>query len=1100
VENAFVKSEKFLFKPCVILNPDNTPKEPHMPATTTVSPPEKGQMVRVRGGIYLVTDIQGQSKQLETSGKIVTASHMVRLSSLMNDALGEELSVLWELEPGARVFEDVALPEGKGFDPPQQMAAFLNAVRWGAASNAEYAYIQAPFRCGVAREEYQLDPLVRAVEMPRANLLIADDVGLGKTIEAGLVMQELIFRHRVHSILIVCPAALQIQWREQMREKFGLEFMIVDSERVRTLRRERGVRSNPWTHFPRLITSIDYLKREKSLKALRDLLPASEEAAWPRSLDMLVLDEAHIAAPSGNGKYAIDTQRTKAIRLLAPHAEHKLFLTATPHNGYLESFTALLELLDNQRFTRGLKPRPEQLDAIMVRRLKSEMTGWDGKPLFPVRRLKEIPVNFSDEEKQIHQALRRYGELRKKQAHNTGGYLVEFVIKLLKKRLFSSPLAFLKTLETHIATLQRQKVKQQMAPSAQSLQLCFEEVEAGDFASDHEYEQQLHESLEMAASLFEALTPEELTLLEQMKNWAETAASKGDHKLKELIAWLKREIAPEGQWSDQRVILFTEYRDTLYWLQDMLKQHKLLSKDRVLVLEGGMDPAEREAIKAAFQASPADSAVRILLATDAASEGIDLQNHCHRLIHYEIPWNPNRLEQRNGRIDRHGQRFDPQIWHFVSADYLKQTYTETPPGTLAGDLEFLMRAARKVDQIRVDLGKVGPVIAAQVEKAMLGSQISLNTLGAEQSAQRARKSLSFERDLRKRLHTLSENLQSSARSLQITPKHIQEVVECGLALAGQPPLRPAQMKGIWPESQGRFEKCPIFKMPALSHQWAVCSEGLRHPHTGHERPITFDSDLVKGRDDIVLVHLNHRLVQMCLRLLRAEVWSQDPKLHRMSVQLVPDHIIDSPAVLSFARLVVVGGQSELLHEELIMAGGTLREGRFKQMENEELKHKLLNTAWSEQPSPEMMARLLAAWPQFREQVGKALNTRLRQRSEPVLKKILQRCDKEVENLSQIMDELAQNIQTQLQKGNQELVEVGSGETLPIEALLKELNQDEMRQFRRDQDNLSYRLQQIPAEKARECAAIRQRYSQPQTRLFPVGVTWYVPASLASGRA
>lgn len=521
-----------------------------MPATLTASLPQKGQMVQVRGGIYLVTEVLAQTRILESSGRIVPTSHLVHLSSLMNDALGESLSVLWEHEPGARVFESLALPEGKGFDPPEQMAAFLNAVRWGAASNAEVAYIQAPFRCGVAREEYQLDPLVRAVEMPRANLLIADDVGLGKTIEAGLVMQELIFRHRAHTILIVCPAALQIQWREQMRDKFGLEFVIIDSERVRSLRRERGVRSNPWTHFPRLITSIDYLKREKSLRALRDLLPSSEEAAWPRNIDLLVVDEAHIVAPSGSGKYALDSKRTQAIRLIAPHAEHKLFLTATPHNGYLESFTALLELLDNQRFTRGLKPRPEQLEAIMVRRLKSEMTGWDGKPLFPVRRLKEIAVTFTDEEKAIHQALRKYGELRKKQNGQPGNYLVDFVLKLLKKRLFSSPLAFLKTLETHIATLQRQTFQAEQRASDTALRLNFESLEENDFADEHEYESQVIESLELAATRFEALSPEEQALLAQMRDWAETATSKGDSKLHELIRWLNTEIAPEGRWSD----------------------------------------------------------------------------------------------------------------------------------------------------------------------------------------------------------------------------------------------------------------------------------------------------------------------------------------------------------------------------------------------------------------------------------------------------------------------------------------------------------------------------------------------------------------------
>lgn len=147
--------------------------------------------------------------------------------------------------------------------------------------------------------EYQLDPLVRAIQMPRVNLLIADDVGLGKTIEAGLVVQELIVRHRARRVLVVCPASLQIQWRDQMRDKFGLEFRIVDAEALRRLRRERGLHANPWMHFPRLITSIDYIKRERPLRLLREALPAAGQSAYPRRFDLLVIDEAHSVAPSG---------------------------------------------------------------------------------------------------------------------------------------------------------------------------------------------------------------------------------------------------------------------------------------------------------------------------------------------------------------------------------------------------------------------------------------------------------------------------------------------------------------------------------------------------------------------------------------------------------------------------------------------------------------------------------------------------------------------------------------------------------------------------------------------------------------------------------
>jgi SNF2 family DNA or RNA helicase len=164
------------------------------------------------------------------------------LSSIEDDALGEELQVVWELEPGTSVQQSLSLPEPLGFDSAARLEAFLNAVRWGAASTADIRSIQSPFRSGIDIEDYQLDPVVRAIQMPRVNLLIADDVGLGKTIEAGMVLLELVLRHRARTALVVCPSSLQLQWRDQMRDKFGLEFRIVDSDLMRELRRTNGPR------------------------------------------------------------------------------------------------------------------------------------------------------------------------------------------------------------------------------------------------------------------------------------------------------------------------------------------------------------------------------------------------------------------------------------------------------------------------------------------------------------------------------------------------------------------------------------------------------------------------------------------------------------------------------------------------------------------------------------------------------------------------------------------------------------------------------------------------------------------------------------------
>ncbi len=338
-------------------------------------PPEVGQLVSVRNRRFVVTGLQTAGlPPTGNGGAHRSADSLVHLSCAEDDGMGEELTVLWQLEPGAQSHDVAALPVPDGFDDPSRFDAFLNAVRWGAISQADTKALQAPFRSGVEVEDYQLDPLVCALNMPRVNLLIAADVGLGKTIESGLVAQELVLRHRVRTILIICPASIQIQWQTQMRDKFGLEFRIVDSDLFKELRRRRGLHVNPWSHFPRLITSMDFIKRDRPSRLFRETLPAESEPAFPRRYDLLILDEAHNIAPPGRGKHATDSLRTQTIRALVPHFEHELFLSATPHNGYPESFPALLELLDNQRFARGVTPNRAQLETVLVRRLTPVLT------------------------------------------------------------------------------------------------------------------------------------------------------------------------------------------------------------------------------------------------------------------------------------------------------------------------------------------------------------------------------------------------------------------------------------------------------------------------------------------------------------------------------------------------------------------------------------------------------------------------------------------------------------------------------------------------------------------------------------------------------
>jgi len=729
--------------------------------TESAGIPEPGQIVIVRQRPFVVADVCTSTLPLPASFRDkATRQHLLRLSSVEDEGLGEELAIVWELEPGVACLQRAQLPALKDFDPPRVFDAFLDAVAWGCVSSADDKALQAPFRSGVEVDDYQLDPVVRALQMPRVNLLVADDVGLGKTIEAGLVMQELILRHRARSIVIVCPSSIQVQWKEEMRDKFGLDFRIVDSRLLAELRRRRGIHVNPWSHFPRLITSIDFLKRDRPMRLFRETLPAGDQPAFPRPYDLLIVDEAHNVAPSGRGKYATDSQRTAAIRTLAPYFEHKLFLTATPHNGYTESFSALLELLDNQRFARATPINRTQLDAVMVRRMKSELEKrWDGSRRFAKRCVKHLEVAYTPAERRGHQALREYAQLRAQSAATDGQrFATEFVLKLLKKRLFSSPAAFATTLEKHARSIGAAKD----GSNGKAWQRQLDEAD-NDFANDEDYENVASEAVETASRHVAALAKEEKALLSELREFATHAATRADSKARALIDWLKANLQTDGKWSNRRVIIFTEYRATQKWLHDLLAAEGLAGQDRLLTIYGGMKMEDRERIKAAFQADPKDAAVRILLATDAASEGVNLQNHCWQLIQYEIPWNPNRMEQRNGRVDRHGQK-NPEVHvhHFVGKGF-DETKPGQAPGDLEGDLEFLLRAALKVEAIREDLGKVGPVIAQQVEEAMLGSRRTLDTTRAERDSEPVRKMLKFERKLREQLQKLTEQLQETEK-------------------------------------------------------------------------------------------------------------------------------------------------------------------------------------------------------------------------------------------------------------------------------------------------------------------------------------------------
>jgi superfamily II DNA or RNA helicase len=1032
--------------------------------TNALRLPDPNQLVYVRGRHWVVSEVRRS-----TLGDR-EPQHVVDLVSVDDLGLGDELTVVWEVEPGARVLdrETFPTPSADSFDRPDRLDAFLDALRWSAVTSADSRTLQSPWRSGIAIEDYQLDPLVKALDMPRVNLLVADDVGLGKTIETGLVIQELILRHRVRTVLVVCPASLCLKWKQEMAEKFGLEFRIVDAELIRTLRRERGLSASPWQHFPRLITSMDWLKAPRPMSLMREVLSQYSPYTYPRAFDLLVIDEVHNVAPSGRGKYATDSLRTKAIREIAPHFEHRIYLSATPHNGYSESWQALLELLDPQRFARGVDPPDDHLRRVMIRRLKSDLRDDpnlrrpDGSPRFADRHIHELDVDYPDDERHAHATLTKYRRARSQGADRAN----DFVTLLLKKRFFSSPLAFAKTLEAHIRTLEKAPARSRDA--ARQLELAIARVD-DETADEAELAEAEEDALAVAAAATGPLDARSRALLDELRSWSDGNQNRADAKAQRLIRYLDETCRPGAAWKDERVIVFTEYRDTQDYLYDLLGRHlpERDLRDRVALLYGGMDTVRRERVKDEFQAHPSRSTVRILLATDAASEGIDLQRHCHRLVHYDVPFNPAKMEQRNGRVDRHGQQArEVLIHHFVGAGFREQA------DTIENDLEFLYRVAQKMNQQREDLGRVAPLLGDEIERKLLGdhkASVEVSPRRAGRERQRLKK---LELDLRARLAELAEKVDDSRNELGISPDAVLRVVNTALELARQAPL----------VSLGGSR----YKVGRLTGSWARTIIDLPDRLSGEPRPITFDHETAEDTDDVVLAHLNHPLVAQSIRLLRGSIWStSDDSLSRVTARIVPDAALGELVVAVHARLVVTGGRGARLHEEVIEAGGRLASGRFsRQSYGPERLQSLLRASTEEPAPPHVREQLADAWPAIESPLQQALGLRAADRVESLTRRLLARLDDETATMRAVLIDLQRSIFETLR-------------TLAApEQLTLGFDKAERDQFDRDVDALRARAKSVPQEIEREEQAIRARYADPKTWMFPAAVTFLVPRRLS----
>jgi superfamily II DNA or RNA helicase len=1014
---------------------------------------EVGDLVQVRGQQWIVSDLSESTLPAdELAPAVLPGRTLVTLMSVSEDDLGEELSVIWEVEPGRAVLPSGALPEvpePSQWDEPQTLAALVDAVRWGTVASADLTTLQAPFRAGIQIKDYQLEPVAKALRMPRVALLVADDVGLGKTIEAGLVIQEMLLRHRARRVLVVCPASLTLKWRDEMRDRFGLGFAILDAAALKELRRSHGLQANPFGVFPRIIISLPWLRTPRVQRLLDEVLDSSMSHLG--FFDLLVVDEAHHCAPpapaKGRGGYAVDSQQTRAVRRLSEHSQHRLLLSATPHNGYSESWEALLEMVDPHRFARGVEPNPEDVSDVLVRRLKDTIVDVDGNKEFAERLPAEaLEVTYSESERAGHDLLAEYAALRTGSRKRN-----DLVTLLLKKRLFSSPVAFAKTLERHIASLEGAA-----DDNRDPVDTGYDWDDEPDDAAGSESESAL---LVGAAT---RLTPDAYAALERLRAWARHQVGPADSKAERLVEELNRICRPDGFWGDERVIVFTEYVDTQIWLAGLLNARGL-GGDRLGLLNGEMDDAHREHLKAAFQAAAHRNPIRILLATDAASEGIDLQEQCCRVINYDIPFNPNRLEQRIGRVDRFGQRHPVHVSHFVGAGWQSAI-----PGSYEADLEFLSRVAQKVAQEREDLGRVNPVLARAVESRMLGRPLLEDPFAAQPSTSPLRAEL----DLRAETARLREQLRTSTRQLHVAGPNIRRIVDTALVLAGQPPLvdRP----------DGLIEP------PILTRGWERTLEGIEDPlDRSIRRPLTFDAE--RGGPDVFHAHLGWRLVDQAQRLLRSALWGELSTLARVTgvSALLPDDIgAEELLVTALTRLVLVGADGIRLHEEVFLAARAVPpQGRSRRIEVEERRFEELRRSVEAAldpdaclRSPQAAARRLSnIWSEIKQPLANDVAVRAEIRTAALERDLARRKAEDLERIDAVIEHMRVSLSDAL------------GEPKPQQLRFDDLDQPERRQLEIDRATWRARLDRLDEDREQERAAVELRYLGVRTLTFPVAV-------------
>ncbi|PID38748.1 MAG: RNA helicase, partial [Proteobacteria bacterium] len=513
--------------------------------------------------------------------------------------------------------------------------------------------------------------------LPRQPLryVLADDPGAGKTIMAGLYIRELIIRADANRVLVVAPGSLVEQWRDELFEKFGLEFRVFSRDL------EASTPSgNPFDDIDHLIVRLDQLSRDENLQDKACAIP------W----DLVIFDEAHKLSAHFYGTKINRTKRFTLAERLGTATRHLLLMTATPHNGKEEDFQLFLSLLDADRFYGKFRDGVHKVDAsdLMRRMVKEELLRFDGRPLFPERRAYTVNYELSDQEADLYERVTNYVKTEMGKADELDGQRrgsVGFALTTLQRRLASSPEAIFQSLKRRRERLEQRLRDLKLGKSVPSpAEVLWDEIPEDDDDLDALEQETLEERLvdEASASKTIGELEGEILVLQALQQRALAVVNSGqDKKWDELSRILQDDPhmrGPDGRM--RKMIIFSEHRDTLNYLNAKIAG-VLGNPDAIVTIHGSVHRDERRKIQEMFRADPE---VRILVATDAAGEGVNLQT-ANLMVNYDLPWNPNRLEQRFGRIHRIGQVEVCHLWNLVAKE------------TREGDVYF-----RLLEKLRVE--------------------------------------------------------------------------------------------------------------------------------------------------------------------------------------------------------------------------------------------------------------------------------------------------------------------------------------------------------------------------------------------------------------